>query len=111
MLFIPYISPYLFDERASALKFHTAWPGFDPMYEHDTLSSQTRVLHYAVFGVPQALLNGKAYAENCSWPGQPSCIKDDLLERLAVIFGNMAIGHLLDSPEWQPSHLSLKTDH
>jgi hypothetical protein len=77
------ISPYLFDERAAALKFHTAWPGFDPMYEHDSISSQTRVLHYAVFGVPQALLNGKAYAENCSWPGQPSCIKDDLLARLA----------------------------
>ncbi|MFK7903486.1 MAG: Omp28-related outer membrane protein [Chitinophagales bacterium] len=44
--------------RVAPIKYHTSWPGVDPMYNENSSDPTTRVSYYGVGGVPQAFLNG-----------------------------------------------------
>mgnify|MGYP001332626253 CR=1 FL=1 len=39
---------------------HTSWPGYDPMYLHNTTESASSVSYYTVTGVPDMIVNGKS---------------------------------------------------
>lgn len=44
------------------LKYQVWWPGFDPMYLHNSSQVATRVSYYGVTGVPNVRVDGTAYA-------------------------------------------------
>ncbi len=44
--------------RVAPIKYHTSWPGVDPMYNQNSADPDARVFYYGVGGVPQAFLNG-----------------------------------------------------
>ncbi len=48
--------------KIAAIKFHTWWPGSDPMYNHNTADVRTRVQYYGVSGVPYAVMDGISVA-------------------------------------------------
>ena len=39
---------------ATSIKYQVWWPGYDPMYEHNTSDVDTRVDYYGITGVPHA---------------------------------------------------------
>src|SRR5690606_34246915 len=39
---------------------HTSWPGYDPMYLHNTAESASSVSYYTVTGVPDMIVNGRS---------------------------------------------------
>ena len=43
---------------ATSIKYQVWWPGYDPMYEHNTSDVDTRVDYYGITGVPHALMDG-----------------------------------------------------
>jgi hypothetical protein len=43
-------------EKATSIKFHTSWPGVDPMYSLNTADPDARVAFYGITGVPNVFL-------------------------------------------------------
>ncbi len=56
------------------LKYQVWWPGFDPMYLHNTAQVATRVAYYGVTGVPNVRVDGTAYA------GAPSGVTQNFVD-------------------------------
>lgn len=48
--------------RVAPIKYHTSWPGVDPMYNENPSEPSDRVGYYGVSGVPSAFLNGTTSA-------------------------------------------------
>lgn len=47
--------------KAAAIKYQVWWPGYDPMYFHNTADVDARVALYGITGVPHAHMDGSAY--------------------------------------------------
>lgn len=45
-------------DKIAAIKYHTWWPGYDPMYNENTPDNNTRIGYYNVNGVPHVELQG-----------------------------------------------------
>lgn len=43
------------------INYHVSWPGYDPMYFHNTSDVDNRVSYYNVSGVPNSVLDGSYY--------------------------------------------------
>ncbi len=50
------------ETKIIGLKYQVWWPGFDPMYNQNKSEVNTRVAYYSVTGVPNARVDGTAYA-------------------------------------------------
>jgi len=48
-------------DKATAIKYQVWWPGYDPMYFHNTADVDTRVALYAVTGVPNMTMDGDVF--------------------------------------------------
>ena len=60
---------------ATSIKYQVWWPGYDPMYEHNTSDVDTRVDYYGITGVPHALMDGVNIANDCGYyVGAPACV-------------------------------------
>ncbi|MEZ4886179.1 MAG: Omp28-related outer membrane protein [Chitinophagales bacterium] len=46
------------ETTAHHIAYHTSWPGFDPMYQHNPSEPTNRVSYYGVTGVPDMYTNG-----------------------------------------------------
>jgi hypothetical protein len=57
--------------KCTSIKYHTSWPGTDPMYTHNTADVNARVSYYSVTGVPHAVMDGTPVAGS-SYLGAPS---------------------------------------
>ncbi len=57
--------------KCTSIKYHTSWPGTDPMYTHNPTDCGARVAYYGVTGVPYAVLDGTPVAGG-SYLGAPS---------------------------------------
>jgi len=44
-----------------AIMYHTSWPGYDPMYNHNTVENGARTSYYNVSSVPNSVLDGNVY--------------------------------------------------
>lgn len=49
-------------EKLTALNYHVSWPGYDPMYLHNTEDPSARVSYYGVSGVPHSVLDGNYFS-------------------------------------------------
>ncbi len=57
--------------KITAVKYHTNWPGVDPMNAHNPQDIAARVTYYSVSGVPYCRLDGVAVTGS-SYVGAPS---------------------------------------
>lgn len=48
-------------DKITYVKYHVSWPGFDPMYLHNTVDINARVDYYNVSSVPNSVLDGNYY--------------------------------------------------
>ncbi len=51
-------------DQVASIKYHTSWPGYDPMYQQNSADANARVGYYGVSGVPTAVMDGGQYAGN-----------------------------------------------
>jgi len=48
-------------DKITAIMYHTSWPGYDPMYNHNTVENGARTSYYSVNSVPNSVLDGNVY--------------------------------------------------
>ncbi|MCD4694855.1 MAG: T9SS type A sorting domain-containing protein [Bacteroidales bacterium] len=48
-------------DKFTAIMYHTSWPGYDPMYNHNTVDNGARTSFYNVGSVPNSVLDGNVY--------------------------------------------------
>lgn len=48
-------------DKFTAINYHTSWPGYDPMYNHNTVENGARTNYYSVNSVPNSVLDGNVY--------------------------------------------------
>jgi hypothetical protein len=65
--------PNLTAQKVAAIKYHSSWPGYDPMYLDNIPMSEDRVFYYDISAVPEALVDGRFIPNyNATWTGDPS---------------------------------------
>jgi hypothetical protein len=58
-------------DKCTSIKYHTNWPGTDPMNAHNPSEVSTRVTYYGVTGVPHAVMDGTPVSGS-SYLGAPA---------------------------------------
>jgi hypothetical protein len=48
-------------DKITSINYHTSWPGYDPMYNHNTVDNAGRTSFYNVSSVPNSVLDGNYY--------------------------------------------------
>ncbi|MFH1120505.1 MAG: T9SS type A sorting domain-containing protein [Bacteroidota bacterium] len=48
-------------DKITSIMYHTSWPGYDPMYNHNTVDAGARTSYYVVQSVPNSVLDGNYY--------------------------------------------------
>lgn len=48
-------------DKITGIMYHTSWPGYDPMYNHNPSESGGRTSYYSVTSVPNSVVDGNAY--------------------------------------------------
>jgi hypothetical protein len=48
-------------DKITSIMVHTSWPGYDPMYNHNTVDAGARTSYYSVNSVPHSVLDGNFY--------------------------------------------------
>ncbi|HOI87285.1 MAG TPA: T9SS type A sorting domain-containing protein [Lentimicrobium sp.] len=48
-------------DKITSINYHTSWPGYDPMYNHNTVDNAARTSFYNVNSVPNSVLDGNFY--------------------------------------------------
>ncbi|MGB0930059.1 MAG: T9SS type A sorting domain-containing protein [Chitinophagales bacterium] len=71
--------------HVAPIKYHTSWPGFDPMYQENSADVNPRVSLYGVSGVPNAVLDGGQYA------GSPANVNQGTIDFLLNIGSGIII--------------------
>lgn len=58
-------------DKITSINYHTSWPGYDPMHNHNPEDANARTSYYAVNSVPWSVLGGNfhtgVYANNTIW--------------------------------------------
>jgi hypothetical protein len=65
--------------KCTSIKYHTSWPGTDPMYNHNTTDVNARVSYYGVSGVPHAVMDGSA-VPGSGYLGAPSNVTQSKID-------------------------------
>ena len=47
--------------KITSINYHTSWPGYDPMYNHNPADNAARTSYYSVTGVPNSVLDGNYF--------------------------------------------------
>lgn len=59
-------------DKLTAIKYHWYYPGYDPMYNQNTVENLARVAYYGINGVPTATIDGDIpNGPTFSYPGGP----------------------------------------
>lgn len=45
-------------EHIAVVKYHASWPGYDPMYNHNTADNSARISYYSINSVPRGVMDG-----------------------------------------------------
>ncbi len=45
-------------EHIAVVKYHASWPGYDPMYNHNTTDNGARISYYGINSVPRGVMDG-----------------------------------------------------
>lgn len=78
--------PNITSGKISSVKYHTVWPGVDPMNVYNQAEVAQRVLYYGVGGVPSALVDGVFIPDNCgAYPGSAACFAQQNIDSALLI--------------------------
>ncbi len=58
-----------------SVRYHASWPGYDPMYEHNTTENSNRISYYGISGVPGYAMNGVSKGV----PGSAVSLQNEML--------------------------------
>lgn len=73
-------------DKLTAVKYHASWPGYDPMYNHNTTENSARISYYGINGVPTAVLDGEIpNGPTFGYPGAPSGFNQAIIDAAAAI--------------------------
>lgn len=62
----------------TVLKYHSSWPGYDPMYNHNQSENDARIGYYGINSVPRAVVGGV-------FNGAPSGVTQSMLNSYAAV--------------------------
>ncbi len=82
--------------KAISIKYQVWWPGYDPMYFHNTPDVDNRVSYYGVSGVPHATIDGVDVANDCAYyTGAPACVDQAEIDAQYAVTSpfNMTVTH------------------
>lgn len=48
-------------DKITSINYHTSWPGYDPMYNHNPVDAAARTSYYGVGSVPNSVLDGNVF--------------------------------------------------
>ncbi len=65
--------------RVAPIKYHTAWPGFDPMYQDNSADASARTSYYSIGGVPRVVLDGGQFT------GAPASVTQTIVNTITNI--------------------------
>jgi hypothetical protein len=92
------LNPDLHAAEITSIKYHTYWPGYDPMNDDNPQLPLDRVIYYDIPAVPMALVDGVLIVNDCnSYPGSPGCLIQDEIDSAASIPTIFDI-HVVNSP-------------
>ncbi len=63
-------------DMVAVIKYHSWWPGIDPMYDHNTDDNAARIDYYSINSVPRAVVDGQ-------FNGQPLQVTQSMLNNYA----------------------------
>ncbi len=64
-------------QTLTCINYHTSWPGYDPMYLHNTVDPTSRVTYYGVNSVPHSVIDGNVYSGHPNgWTGNMTMINN-----------------------------------
>lgn len=63
-------------DMVSVIKYHSSWPGYDPMYNHNVDENSARIDFYGINSVPRAVVDGQ-------FNSSPSQVTQTLLNNYA----------------------------
>ncbi|MCK9399564.1 MAG: T9SS type A sorting domain-containing protein [Bacteroidales bacterium] len=73
-------------DKLTAIKYHWYYPGYDPMYNHNTVENLARVAYYGINGVPTACIDGDIpNGPTFGYPGGPHGYTQALIDEYAAI--------------------------
>ncbi len=72
------------EDIVTSIKYHTSWPGTDPMYSHNPSQANSRVDYYNVSGVPYALIDAEPQTGS-SYTGAPANVNQSVLNNAAAV--------------------------
>ncbi len=77
-------------DKIISIKYHTSWPGTDPMYSHNPAEATARVNYYGVTGVPHARLDGPAIT-GPNYVGAPANCTQAIIDAASAILSPFVI--------------------
>lgn len=63
-------------DLVAVIKYHSWWPGVDPMYDHNVEDNSARIDYYGINSVPRAVVDGQ-------FNGQPAQVSQSMLNNYA----------------------------
>ena len=73
-------------DKLTAIKYHWYFPGYDPMYNHNTVENLARVAYYGINGVPTAMIDGVIENRSgFSYPGSPAGYNQTIINEYAAV--------------------------
>ncbi len=99
--------PNLHSAKITSIKYHTSWPGYDPMHDDNPQLSLDRVMYYDIPGVPMGLVDGVLIRDDCSsYPGSPACLTQSEIDSVAAIPSIFDI-HVVNTPAGNNTNVSV----
>ena len=65
--------------KCTSIKYHTSWPGVDPMNAQNPTDVATRVSYYGITGVPDAVMDGSEVAGS-NYLGAPANVTQAMID-------------------------------
>lgn len=61
----------------TSINYHTSWPGYDPMYNHNPTDPTTRVNYYSINSVPHSVIDGNVFSGYYTgWTGNMTMVNN-----------------------------------
>ncbi|MCX6257892.1 MAG: Omp28-related outer membrane protein [Bacteroidia bacterium] len=71
--------------KVCVIKYHTVWPGVDPMNAQNQSQVATRVTYYGVDGVPMGMYDGKIDSSFANYPGSPGNFTQAIIDNAYAV--------------------------
>ncbi len=80
------LAPNKLTNKIATIRYHVAWPGYDPMYDFNQGDPTHKVDYYGIVSVPNTVVDGYLVENDCNQlSGYPGCLDQaDIDEELAV---------------------------